>query len=114
MAALLWAYWRYLGGEGPPQRFAAYRREHRRAVAPTPQVFSLTLLAGGGGVAVWAAFMALQGVLQVPNPPADVTRLPLLTVVAAIVMGSAVAGVVEEAGFRGYMQLPMERAYGPV
>jgi membrane protease YdiL (CAAX protease family) len=29
-------------------------------------------------------------------------------------MGSAVAGVTEEAGFRGYMQLPLERAYGPV
>ena len=27
-------------------------------------------------------------------------------------MASAVAGVAEESGFRGFMQLPMERAYG--
>jgi membrane protease YdiL (CAAX protease family) len=37
----------------------------------------------------------------------------VLTIYAAIFMGSLVAAVVEEAGFRGYMQVALERAYGP-
>jgi membrane protease YdiL (CAAX protease family) len=32
----------------------------------------------------------------------------------AIVMSSLVAGICEEVGFRGYMQVPLEKRYGPV
>jgi CAAX protease family protein len=114
MAGLLWAYWRYVRGDGPPRRLAASRRERLRAVSLTPEAWGLALLAGGAGAAaVWAAFAGLRGVLHIANQAGDVTRFPMLTVVAAILMGSAVAGVAEEAGFRGYMQRPLERAYGP-
>jgi len=114
MAVLLWLYWRYVRGYGPPRRFAQTRNEHLRATPLSPRVWRLALVAGGSAVAaVWAAFAALRGVLHIAAPPNDLTQFPLLTVLAAIVMGSAVAGVVEEAGFRGYMQVPLERAYGP-
>lgn len=114
MAGLLWLYWRYLRGEGPPRRLAALRKERLRAGRLDAHVWRLALVAGGAGVAaVWAAFAALRGVLHIAAPAGDVTKFPIAIVVASILIGSAVAGVAEEAGFRGYMQLPMERAYGP-
>lgn len=115
MLGVLWLIWRYLGGAWLPRRTSSFRHEHLRATALTPDTWRLALLAGGSAVAaVWAAFSALRGVLHLTAPAADVTRFPLLTIVASILIGSAVAGVIEEAGFRGYMQLPLERAYGPV
>ena len=104
MAVLLWVYWRYLRSD-----------ERLRATSPGPQTWRLALIAGGLGVAaVWAAFGAFRGIMHIAAPSDDISRFPIWTIAAAIVMGSAVAGVAEEAGFRGYMQLPLERAYGPV
>lgn len=115
MLVVLWLVWRYLGGEGSPRSTARVRKEHLRATPLTPDAWRLALLAGGSAVAaVWAAFSALRGLLQITAPAADVTHFPLVTIIASILMGSVVAGVIEEAGFRGYMQLPLERAYGPV
>jgi len=113
MAIILWLTWRYLDGVGPPRRLAEFRHDHLRARALTPQVWGVALLAGASAViAVRAAFRAVVGVLQIAAPPGG-GDIPVITAIAAMVMTSAVAGVVEEAGFRGYMQLPLERAYGP-
>jgi membrane protease YdiL (CAAX protease family) len=107
MAGLLWVYWRYLRGEG--------RSEYLRATALAPRAWRLSLIGGGSAIAaVWALFAAFRGVMHIAAPSNDLTRFPVWTILAAIVMGSAVAGVAEEAGFRGYMQVPLERAYGPV
>jgi membrane protease YdiL (CAAX protease family) len=107
MAVLLWVYWRIAGGNG--------RREYLRGTPLPPRVWRLALLGGGSAVAaVWASFAALRGVLHVVPPAADIARFPIWTIFASIVAGSAVAGIAEEAGFRGYMQVPLERAYGPV
>lgn len=103
MVVVLWAYWRYLA-----------RDERRRTPPLAPHVWRVALVAGGTAVAaVWAAFAALRGVLHILPPANDIAKLPLWTIFAAIAMGSAVAGIAEETGFRGFMQLPMERAYGP-
>jgi len=40
-------------------------------------------------------------------------QMPFVTVFLLLVMASIVAGVVEEAAFRGYMQGPIERRHGP-
>jgi len=104
MAAVLWAYWRYVR-----------RDERARATRLAPKTWHLALLAGGSGIAaVWAAFAALRGLLHITPPGADLVKFPVWTIFAAIAMGSAVAGVAEETGFRGYMQLPLERTYGPI
>ena len=114
MAGLLWLYWRYVRGDGPPRRLATIRNDHLRAKPLSLRVWRLALLSGGSAVAaLWALFAALRGVLHIAPPPNDLNLLPVWTVFSAIVMGSAVAGVAEEAGFRGYMQVPLERAYGP-
>jgi len=44
----------------------------------------------------------------------DVSRYPWFTLLPALSMGGIVAGIAEEAGFRGYMQSAIERQYGPV
>src|SRR5216110_3303582 len=80
MAVILWLYWRYLGG-------TEFRREHRRAAPLSSSSWRLSLLAGGSAVAaVWAAFAALRGIMNIAAPPNDVTRFPMLTVFASIVM----------------------------
>lgn len=105
MAVVLWLYWRSLKRSRP---------EPLRANALSSHVWRVALLAGGSAVAaVWALFAALRGLLHVRPPVNDLGSIPMLTVFAAILMGAAVAGVAEEAGFRGFMQLPLERAYGP-
>src|SRR6266540_1250900 len=89
MAVILWLSWRYLGGDGPPRRTAAFRSEHLRAAPLTPGLRRLALLAGGAGVAaVWAAFAALRGVMHIAAPAGDVSQFPLITVIASIVMRS--------------------------
>jgi membrane protease YdiL (CAAX protease family) len=40
-------------------------------------------------------------------------RMPLWVAWATLIMGSVVAGICEEAGFRGYIQAPLEKRYGP-
>jgi membrane protease YdiL (CAAX protease family) len=39
--------------------------------------------------------------------------MPLWIAWVVLIMGSIVAGVCEETGFRGYMQQPLEKKYGP-
>jgi membrane protease YdiL (CAAX protease family) len=104
MAVVLWIGWRSLRSD-----------ERLRAIPLSPPAFRLALVAGGLGIAaVWAAFAAFRGVLHITPPPADdVSRLPIWTIATVIVMAATVAGVAEEAGFRGFMQLPLERQYGP-
>src|SRR5262249_62033039 len=102
MALVLWFGWRRLRSD-----------ERLRAVPLRSQTWRLALVAGGLGIAaVWAAFAALRGVLHI-TPPSDIPHLPVWTIAAVMIMAATVAGVAEEAGFRGFMQLPLERAYGP-
>jgi membrane protease YdiL (CAAX protease family) len=44
----------------------------------------------------------------------ELEALPWPAVVLVVLMASAVAGFGEEAGFRGFLQAPLERRYGPV
>lgn len=63
------------------------------------------------GLAVLSRLVTLPQTSQ----PIDVPpQMPFVTVFLLLVMASIVAGVVEEAAFRGYMQGPIERRHGPV
>jgi membrane protease YdiL (CAAX protease family) len=106
MTIVLWIYWRYL---------ERVDRERLRAKPLRPRVWRLALLAGGAAVAaLWALFAVVRGMLPIAAPVNQLPNVPVVTVIAAILIGSAVAAIGEEAGFRGFMQLPLERAYGPV
>lgn len=115
-ALYLWLFWRYVRGAGPPRSTAQARRATSRANRLSDDVWGMALLAGGLGL---VAVLFLQGVMSrvVALPEQqdlDASRYPLITVLSWVLMGAAVAGVVEEVSFRGYTQGPIERRHGPV
>lgn len=116
MVVLLWSYWRFLGGKGWPRSTAETRRASLRGhhISGGMWVWALT-----AGVISVASVVNLQLVyarlVRVPYQPLpDLSRYPFLTVLGALLMSAAVTGLMEEAGFRGYMQVPLERRYGPI
>jgi len=116
MVLYLWLYWRYLKGRGWPRSTSESRRRDLRAQQLTPTTWRWALVAGGSFMAATAPLTVILGRLF-PLPrllPDFLQRLPPLTLVSFLLMSSIVAGVVEEAAFRGYLQSPIERRHGPV
>ncbi|HEX7051207.1 MAG TPA: CPBP family intramembrane glutamic endopeptidase [Longimicrobiales bacterium] len=114
VAVYLWFFWRYLNGAGPPDATAAERRTSLRATRIPGHVWAWALLAGGLGIIalVLALRVANRLVVLPPQRLPDLAQVPPVTVLALLLMAAPVAGVVEEAAFRGYMQGPLERRYG--
>jgi membrane protease YdiL (CAAX protease family) len=115
MAAYLWVYWKFVGGRFGPRDTAEFRRVSLRANPISSQGWALSLLAGLTGFGALIAFLATMGrMMTMPETAPIVTppAMPIATAVALLTMSSLVAGVTEEAGFRGYMQGPIERRYG--
>lgn len=116
MAMYLWLYWGYLvRGAGWPRSTAEARRMNARANSLSPEFWGPALLAGVLGL---VSVLLLQGVLSrlVALPQQrdlDVTRYPVITVLLWVMMGAVVAGIVEETSYRGYVQRPIERRFGP-
>jgi hypothetical protein len=75
----------------------------------------MSLAAGLVGFGALVAFLtSMARVVELPASAPIVTPegMPRATMFALLVMASLVAGVTEEAAFRGYMQGPIERRYG--
>jgi membrane protease YdiL (CAAX protease family) len=120
MVFALWAYLKWFSGSWVPKSNQAIRRNR----------FRLTRLSGADWK--WALVAALLFVVMVQGgfvitfrilefPAARFTAdykmldaMPSGTAWIIIVMGSVVAGICEETGFRGYMQVPLEKKFGPV
>ncbi|MEQ1866930.1 MAG: type II CAAX endopeptidase family protein [Micropepsaceae bacterium] len=116
MALYLAAYWFYLRGWGPPKSTKEFRRKHLRAASLSHDAWNLSLLAGTAGLA--CMLVLLFGVYaRVVSLPSDIfpdtSGVSPYAVAAYIFMLAAVAGVTEEAGYRGYMQSLIESHYGP-
>jgi membrane protease YdiL (CAAX protease family) len=71
-----------------------------------------TGLVGFGAVLSMVGVMGRVVRLPAASPLAVPDAMPAISVFTLVVMGSLVAGVTEEAGFRGYMQTPIERRFG--
>jgi membrane protease YdiL (CAAX protease family) len=113
-AAYLWFFWRYLQGAGPPETTRALRRTGLRANRVSAIGWAWSLVAGGLGiVALVLALRVANRLLVLPaqNLP-NLSHVPKWTVLALLLMAAPVAGVIEEAAFRGYMQGPIERRSG--
>jgi membrane protease YdiL (CAAX protease family) len=116
-AAWLWGFWRYVNGSGWPQATRETRRRDLRATPLTGIVWRWSLLAGGLGLlsVVGLAFLTPR-LAETPRDafklPFDFSNYPPWTVVSILLVVSVVAGVAEEAGFRGYMLSLIERRHG--
>jgi len=114
VAVYLGFFWWYLNGGGTDATTAAERRALLRAYRVPARVWVWALAAGGAGI------VALVFGLQIANRfvafPAqslpDLSHVPPGTVLGLLVAAAPVAGVIEEAAFRGYMQGPIERRCG--
>jgi membrane protease YdiL (CAAX protease family) len=115
MVVFLVFYWKFLKGWGWPQSTAAARRAGLRAEPLSSSVWRWSLVAGGLGLAASIAlFILSHRLIRWPQPPgSDLAHIPFLTLLPSLLMSATVAGISEEAGFRGYLQGPLERRYGP-
>ncbi|MBN8502767.1 MAG: CPBP family intramembrane metalloprotease [Sphingomonadales bacterium] len=110
----LWAYWRYLGGSWGPRSTAEFRRRSMRAQPLPPRLWYWSMIAGVLGIiALILVLRVANRVVMLPEQEFfDVSQASTTTVFAIIVIGAIVAGIVEESAFRGYMQGPIEEAFG--
>jgi membrane protease YdiL (CAAX protease family) len=115
MGIYLWCYWKYIGGSWGSKGTAAERQTNLRANALSEEVWGASIAAGLLGFAAIAAMLVLMPrLVKLPesSPLTEPPGMPSVTVFLLLAMSSVVAGVTEEAAFRGYMQGPIERRYG--
>jgi membrane protease YdiL (CAAX protease family) len=116
MAVLLWAMWQYLGGKWWPRSTSQARHNLLRANPVSVRIYAWTLVAGVLSLpalaGLWIVFFQL--VKTPPNALPSMSGYPLPTIILTLVMASLVAPFSEEAGFRGYCQVILEREFhGP-
>jgi membrane protease YdiL (CAAX protease family) len=111
----LWVAFKYFNGKWKPASTSKARSESMRARRLMGGERKAALAAS---VPVLVFFVAVTFIsYRLIDIPADDTvfpDMPWWSLYSALVMISIVAGVSEEAGFRGYMQGPLEKRYGPV
>ena len=112
----LWLFWRYVRGAGWPRSTSDARRTTCRANPLTTEVWGAALFAGIVGLVALMLFLAVVNrMVRLPSQPTDdLKQVPVLTLALCLLTSAAVAGIVEESAFRGYMQGPIERRHGPV
>jgi membrane protease YdiL (CAAX protease family) len=118
MIAVLWAYWKFFSGTWAAKRSGAIRKERFRLTRLRPGVLKWGILAALLFVVIVQASFVITFRL-IPFPAARFTadykmldKFPLWQGWLIIIMSSVVAGICEETGFRGYMQVPLEKKYG--
>jgi membrane protease YdiL (CAAX protease family) len=113
MAILLWLMWSYLGGKGWPRSTSAARRHYLRANRRSARTYLWSFAAGVLAVVALAGYwiVLFRLVKMPPNALPDMSSYPRMTVVLMVLMGSLVAPFMEEAGFRGYFQVALEREF---
>jgi membrane protease YdiL (CAAX protease family) len=113
MALILWLLWQYLGGRWWPRSTSESRRTYLRANWVQFPVFVWAFLAGVLSIIALAGLwiVLFQLVKMTPNALPSAAGYPLLTIVLALVMASLVAPFSEEAAFRGYSQVILEREF---
>jgi membrane protease YdiL (CAAX protease family) len=119
MPLLLVVYWLFFSGSLVWSATKPARREAFRATSLSRATW-LWGLAGAGlfVVAFHASVFTLFRLVPYPAiqfvVPAVLAKIPANLLWPYVILASIVAGVCEETGFRGYMQQPLERRYGPI
>ena len=119
MGAILILYWMYFSGKWKPTNTQAFRRFCMRQIKLKSNVWiwglsasSLLFLFVTSGMIFTFRMVEFQP--EIFKVFRNLNDLPVWMAWSIIVMGSLVAGICEEIGFRGYMQAPLERKYGPI
>jgi membrane protease YdiL (CAAX protease family) len=118
MGFLLWVYWMYFSGNWGPQSSRKIREINFRAVRLSGDLWKWSLLAALFFVVIIQSGLVVT--FRIMEFPADAfteeygfDAMPLWLAWLFIIMSSLVAGICEEVGLRGYMQVPLEQRYGP-
>ena len=113
MAVVLWVIWQYLGGKWWPGSKSEKRRDYLRANPVPREVMVWALVAGLLAIVALAGYwiVLFQLVRTPPNSLADFSQYPTFMTVLAIGMASLGSPITEEAAFRGYCQVILEREY---
>jgi len=120
MIGILWVFIKYFSGSWSTVRTGAFRKQHFRLTRLSSKAWLLSIIA-----AILIVLIEQSGLIvtfRVIDFPAErfsqeysfLESVPLWAAWLVIIMISAVAGICEEIGFRGYMQVPLEKRYGPL
>src|SRR5437867_4066393 len=105
--------WQYLSGKWWPSSTSEARRSYLRANRVSGPVLTWALLAGALSIVALAGYWIV--LFQLVKMPANVLDIfsgyPFLTTMLVIVMASLVSPITEEAAFRGYCQVILEREF---
>lgn len=120
MTGFLWAYLKFFSGRWKPESSRTYRSSMFRSRVMPPRAWLLSLLAAACIVLIEQSGLVIT--FRIMEFPADmfieeyafIKDIPAWAGWLVIIMISAVAGISEEVGFRGYMQKPLEKAYSPM
>lgn len=116
-AGWLLFFWWYVSGHGWPRSTQEARRRDLRAPSLAKRTWTWALIAGTLGITgtIAMAFVTAR-LAHLPREafaaPIDFSKYGALTIICAIACISATAGVVEEAGFRGFLISPIQRRHG--
>jgi membrane protease YdiL (CAAX protease family) len=119
MIFILWTYVKYFSGSWSPKQTVEFRRNNFRNIKLSSKVWKWGLLAAILFVVVFqSSFVVTFRLVQFPELAFKsqykiLDTLPAWLAWSTVFVGSLVAGVCEETGFRGYMQVPIEKRYGP-
>jgi membrane protease YdiL (CAAX protease family) len=111
----LWLWWQFIGGKWGADFDPETRRANLRANNVPAGLWLPSLGAGVLGFASLLALLSLAArLVQLPagTPITTPPEMPVVTAVILLTMQSVMAGITEEAAFRGYMQSMIERRHG--
>jgi len=120
MIGFLWAYLKFFSGHWGPERSRQNRAEMFRSTVLPGRIWLPSLV--GIVLIVLIEQAGLVVTFRIMEFPASkfleeygfVENIPPWAGWLGIIMISAVAGICEEVGFRGYMQYPLEKRYTPL
>ena len=116
LAIYMWVFWQYLRGRWWPRSTSDARRRGLRANPLSAAAWRWALSAGSLGlIGVFALHWVVGRLMPLKFAvPSILQTLPSFTLISILLMLSVIAGIVEEAAFRGFMQGPIETRHGVV
>lgn len=120
MILALWVFWKFYSGDWGTASLAEIKRRNFRRTTLSRSAWKWGIAGALLFVVIFQSCLVISfRLMEFPSQAfrqdyVKVDTLPFWSAFLIIIMSSVVAGVVEEVGFRGYMQQPLERAYGPV